>query len=303
MTDVMAPGRLYHPDDHVVMVVDIEDCPVADVPLTEIYDSHRKFGSDRRLPLCVENIHCPANRRYHLVGQSVHYSTIRCLVLRPSIERLMVRYNLLSELHKHKCGTPALTLPDTIDDCTVCMASKLRKTPRDHTDTMTATKCLQGLGIGFAFMVQKSTDSKRFDNLIGHNGETCYVLITNHTGRLIGHAFATIAHPVDWLNQWLANNAPACTGKYVRMDSGGEVGRCHKILDTFANFGYQTQLTSPDSSRQNGPGERPHQTIGDAWRAMLTGADLRSAFRPRAFYHFVRLYNFIPPRVPRVRSP
>ena len=38
MTDVMAPGRLYRPDDHVVMVVDIEDCPVADVPLTEIYD-------------------------------------------------------------------------------------------------------------------------------------------------------------------------------------------------------------------------------------------------------------------------
>ncbi len=34
----MAPGRLYHPDYHVVMEVDIEDCPVADVPLTEIYD-------------------------------------------------------------------------------------------------------------------------------------------------------------------------------------------------------------------------------------------------------------------------
>ena len=39
MVDTMAPGRLYHPDDHIVMVVDIEDCPVADVPLTEIYDT------------------------------------------------------------------------------------------------------------------------------------------------------------------------------------------------------------------------------------------------------------------------
>jgi hypothetical protein len=39
MTDVMAPGTFYHPDDHVVIVVDIEDCPVADVPLTEIYDT------------------------------------------------------------------------------------------------------------------------------------------------------------------------------------------------------------------------------------------------------------------------
>ena len=39
MVDTMAPGRLHHPDDHIVMVVDIEDCPVADVPLTEIYDT------------------------------------------------------------------------------------------------------------------------------------------------------------------------------------------------------------------------------------------------------------------------
>ena len=39
MTDPMAPGRFYHPDDHVVLEVDIEDCPVADVPLTEIFDT------------------------------------------------------------------------------------------------------------------------------------------------------------------------------------------------------------------------------------------------------------------------
>jgi hypothetical protein len=160
---------------------------------------------------------------------------------------------------------------------------------------MTATTCLQGLGIDFAFMVQKSSDSKRFDNLVGHNSETCYVLITDHfSGRLIGRAFATKAPPVDWLNQWLASNAPTCANKYVRMDGGGELGRCREILDTFANFGYQTQLTGPDSSHQNGPGERPHQTIGDALRAMLTGADLRAAFWPYAFYHYLRLYNFVP---------
>jgi hypothetical protein len=160
---------------------------------------------------------------------------------------------------------------------------------------MTVTMCLQGLGIDFAFMVQKSSDSKRFDNLVGHNGETCYILITDHfSGCLVGRAFATKAPPVDWLNQWLASNAPSCANKYVRMDSGGELGRCREILDTFANFGYQTQLTGPESSHQNGPGERPHQTIGDALRAMLTGADLRAAFWPYAFYHYLRLYNFVP---------
>lgn len=214
-----------------------------------------------------------------------------------------LNFRRLSELHKHTRGIPAFSLPDVIDECAVCMASKLRKTPRGHTNTMTATTCLQGLGIDFAFMVQRSSDTKRFDNLVGHNGETCYVLITDHfSGRLVGRAFATKAPPVDWLNQWLANNAPPCANKYVRMDGGGELGRCREILDTFANFGYQTQLTGPDSSHQNGPGERPHQTIGDALRAMLTGANLRAAFWPYAFYHFLRLYNFVP-HGSRVSSP
>jgi hypothetical protein len=49
MTDVVAPGRFYHPDDHVVMEVDIDDCPVADVPLTEIYDTENSTLIDAYL--------------------------------------------------------------------------------------------------------------------------------------------------------------------------------------------------------------------------------------------------------------
>jgi hypothetical protein len=71
----------------------------------------------------------------------------------------------------------------------------------------------------------------------------------------------------------LASNSPQCTDKYVRMDGGGELGKCRDIHRTFANFGYAVELTGPDASHQNGPGERPHQTIGDALRAMLSGAD------------------------------
>jgi hypothetical protein len=57
------------------------------------------------------------------------------------------------------------------------------------------------------------------------NGETCYVLLTDHfSGRIFGRAFATKAPPVDWVNSWLASNAPKCIDKYVRMDGGGELG-------------------------------------------------------------------------------
>ncbi|KAI2512028.1 aspartic-type endopeptidase [Fragilaria crotonensis] len=87
---------------------------------------------------------------------------------------------------------------------------------------------------------------------------------------------------------------PQCPDKYVRMDGGGELGKCRDIHRTFANFGYAVELTGPDSSHQNGPGERPHQTIGDALRTMLSGANLQPNFWPYAFYHYIRLYNFVP---------
>jgi hypothetical protein len=58
-------------------------------------------------------------------------------------------------------------------------------------------------------MVRKSRDSARHNNLVGLNGETCYVLLTDHfSGRIFGRAFATKAPPVDWINSWLASNAP-----------------------------------------------------------------------------------------------
>jgi len=49
--------------------------------------------------------------------------------------------------------------------------------------------------------------------------------------------------------------------------------------------------TAPNSSHQNGPGERPHQTIGDAMRTLLGGSGLPPKFWPYAFHHFLRLYN------------
>lgn len=65
------------------------------------------------------------------------------------------------------------------------------------------------------------------------------MLITNYfTGHFIGDAFATIAPPMDWLNEWLANNAPICMGKNVWMDGGGANLDIVTIslIATFANF-------------------------------------------------------------------
>ena len=206
-----------------------------------------------------------------------------------------LNFRRLSTMHRFVKGMPEFTIPNELEACPVCLAAKLRKQPAGTATTMRSTVCNQGISIDFGFMVQRSKNSKRQHNLVGINGETCYALITDHySGRLYGRAFASKAPPVEWLNNWLANNAPNCPDKYVRMDGGGELGKSRDVHRTFTNFGYTVELTGPDSSHQNGPGERPHQTIGDALRSMLSGANLQASFWPYAFYHYVRLYNFVP---------
>ncbi|KAI2491256.1 Reverse transcriptase (RNA-dependent DNA polymerase) [Fragilaria crotonensis] len=206
-----------------------------------------------------------------------------------------LNFRRLSTMHRFVKGMPEFTLPTALEECPVCLAAKLRKQPSGTATIMRSTVCNQGISIDFGFMVQKNHDKSRQHNLIGLNGETCYALITDHfSGRLYGRAFTSKAPPIDWVNNWLANNAPSCPDKYVRMDGGGELGKSRDILRIFADFGYTVELTGPDSSNQNGPGERPHQTIADALRAMLSGASLQPSFWPYAFYHYVRLYNFVP---------
>ena len=124
-----------------------------------------------------------------------------------------LNFRRLSTMHRFVKGMPAFTLPNELEACPVCLAAKLRKQPAGSETTMRSTVCNQGISIDFGFMVQRSKNSKRQHNLVGLNGETCYVLITDHySGRLSGKAFASKAPPVEWLNNWLASNSPDCAG-------------------------------------------------------------------------------------------
>jgi GAG-pre-integrase domain len=249
-----------------------------------------------RLPTTSDDDDCVADKDPADTTQYIVRSLSRPALRMLWHQRLgHLNFRRLSTMYRFVKGMPEFTIPNELESCPVCLAAKLRKQPSGTATTMRSTVCNQGISIDFGFMVQRSKNSKRQHNLVGMNGETCYVLITDHySGRLYGRAFASKAPPVEWLNSWLANNAPSCPHKYVRMDGGGELGRSRDIHRTFTNFGYIVELTGPDSSHQNGPGERPHQTIGDALRAMLSGANLQAGFWPYAFYHYIRLYNFVP---------
>ena len=202
----------------------------------------------------------------------------------------------VTDLHRYADGVPnELPLASELDKCPICAQAKLRKAARGQEDSRRAKQCGQGVSIDFGFLVQASSaDSARLRRLQGLNGETCYCLIADHfSGRLFGETFSNKAPPLDFVNRWLTQYGAGVDvpDKYVRFDLGGELGRCRELRALFEKAGYGVETTAADSSNQNAPGERPHQTIGDALRAMLGGADLAPCFWPYAFHHFLRLYN------------
>ena len=210
-----------------------------------------------------------------------------------------LHFKRLSETAKQAYGLPSIvsTTCPVGDTCPVCQAEKLTKAAKRKTDSRRATHCYQGLSIDFGFVVQKSKNKQRLSRLTGLNGETCYVLITDHhSGALHGATFASKHPPIEYLNRWLARYDPgtAVTNKYVRVDQGGDLGGSSDFRRLFEEAGYTIEPTAPDSSSQNGPGERPHRTIKDALRTMLHGAGLDPHFWPYAFQHYLRLYNLVP---------
>ena len=62
-------------------------------------------------------------------------------------------------------------------------------------------------------------------------------------------------------------------------------------VDAAAKFSTLSQILVTKHSR---PAPIPLTRMDLALHAMLTGANLRAAFWPYAFYHYLRLYNFVP---------
>jgi hypothetical protein len=186
-------------------------------------------------------------------------------------------------MHKHADGIPPVPIATELDTCPVCAHAKLRKAARGLESTRTrATQPGQGIGVDFSFMVQKSKKLDRLERLSGLNGETCYCLIVDHySGRLYGECFASKAPPLDFLNRWLLHH-------------GLPKDVPNKYVEFFENAGYAFEPTAPNSSHQNGPVKRPHQTIADAIRTVLAGASLSPKKWSYAFYHFLCLYNVTP---------
>jgi len=98
----------------------------------------------------------------------------------------------------------------------------------------------------------------RDDDHLGLNGETSWILVTNHfSGMKHGNIRVSNASPVNWLRDFLKKHAPPCSDKHVFMDQGGELYNNPEVRKLFTWFGYETRPTGADASSQNAPVEHP----------------------------------------------
>jgi Reverse transcriptase (RNA-dependent DNA polymerase) len=195
-------------------------------------------------------------------------------------------------MHKYAIGVPELAPASAADQCPTCLSAKMRKAARGLDDSRRATQCFQGISIDTGFIVQSSKNTARFRANVGLNGETNYIIISCHYIQLYAGKTQKIKAPnLAYLHRFLSAFSPNCQGKYCGMDQGGDLGGSHAVRALLQRFGYAIELTGADASHQNGPAERPHQSIGNTMRALLEGSSLPAKFWPYAFYHFLRLSN------------
>ena len=127
-----------------------------------------------------------------------------------------------------------------------------------------------------------------FAGVEGFNRETCWLMIQDT--------------PVQFIDEFLTAHAPVeATQKFIMPDSGGGMHGSPQKLKVFKKHCCKVQPTAPDASNQN-PVEQCHQTISNAVRAMLIGADLPIKFWPCCLSLAVQIFNS-PPSKGQTASP
>jgi hypothetical protein len=188
-----------------------------------------------------------------------------------------VHHRNLSELHKHVKGILNITMPLDVDSCSTCIMSKIRRADRgSHGTRKDATIAGQEISMDWGFICQRSKNLERYERLSGLNGETAYLITTDHkTDYILGLPADGKASPLVWLKRWVAQYAPAdAPFRYCALYQGGELYHNMEVVALLAYHRYTPRPTGGDASWQNSLGERPHITIAYLVNAMLHGAGM-----------------------------
>ena len=153
-----------------------------------------------------------------------------------------------------------------------------------HHTTERAKRLRHGLSVDFSFAGMKSKSGNRSTDFEGLNGESTWILMTQHfTGMRQRDTRTSEAAPVLWLKHFLAQHNLHCRNKCLCMDQGGELFDNLEVENLFIKARHAMCPTGANASNQNGPVKRDHCTIADTMHAFLTRANLLPKFCPCAF--------------------
>jgi hypothetical protein len=141
-------------------------------------------------------------------------------------------------------------MPSGIDVFPTCVMSKIRHVDRGSHDTcQDATIAGQGISMDGGFICQRSKNIERYERLSGLNGETAYLIITDHkTDYVWGLAADRKSPPLAWLNRWFVQYAPAdAPFRYCSLDQGGELYHSSKVMALLTYHRYTPRPTGGDA--------------------------------------------------------
>ena len=135
-------------------------------------------------------------------------------------------------------------------------------------------------------------DKNCWQDVEGINGETCWLMNQDEFGKM-SHCDVWISKepPVQFINDFLKTCAPAkAAQKFVMLDQGGELCGSPQVSKVVKKHIHIVLLTASDASNQN-PVDGHHQTISNAFCAMLFGANLQIQFWPHSLSHAIQIFN------------
>ena len=125
----------------------------------------------------------------------------------------------------------------------------MTKTALGPNSTMHAIHHRQGLSVEFSFSGVKLKTTGQRKDYVGINGETYWVLITDHhNGIQYGKTCCSKMSSIECLCQWLQVHSPFVKHKYVFMDQGRELYSNPDIFNVFTNHHYEVHPTGINSS-------------------------------------------------------
>ena len=106
--------------------------------------------------------------------------------------------------------------------------------------------------------------------------------------------FANKKPPIDTVTTFLGNHGAKQGLRWVRTDQSGKLAGSANVRKCIIDAGFTLETTGAGALFQNGIVERPHRTLANMMRTMLSGVNLDSSYWSYAIQHAVYIKNILP---------